>query len=104
MTTKINARPVEAFEVTDEQGKPLAVLRVTDRWEGLARLATDDGQSLIVDEPSTYAAHFGQAFARIFGGDRRGTYSLQVVKATPELAAKLGLLAPREVNTGGPTA
>lgn len=96
--TKVSVRPIEAFELTNEHGDAVAVVRVTDRWQGMARLVTDDGESLIVDEPSTFAAHFGRAFANIFGGDSRGTFSLHVIKASPELAARLRLVSPESAE------
>lgn len=89
--TKINVRPIEAFEVTNEHGDAVAVVRVAERWQGMARLVTDDGQALIVDDPDTFAAHFGKAFAQIFSGGSKSTYSLHLIKATPELQQLLGL-------------
>lgn len=91
---KVSVRPIEAFELVDDQGKAVAVVRVTDRWQGMARLATDDNQSLIVDDLNTYAAQFGKTFAQIFGGtDGRGTFSVDVIKASPDLALRLGWCA-----------
>jgi hypothetical protein len=90
-TLKINVRPIEAFEVTNDKGETIAVVRVKERWQGMAQLVTDDGQSLIVDDPSTFAVQFGKAFAQIFGGDTRSTFALHLIKASPELAARLGV-------------
>ena len=95
-TLKINVRPIEAFEVTDEAGKVLALVRVAERWQGMDRLVTDDGQALIVDDPGTFAATFGKVFSQIFSTGSQSTYSLQVIKATPELLAKLGLTVRKE--------
>ena len=88
---KINVRPIEAFEVTNDQGETIAVVRLKERWNGMAHLVTDDGQSLIVDDPDTFAAHFGKAFAQIFGSDTRSTFALHLIKASPKLAVRLGL-------------
>lgn len=99
--TKVSVRPIEAFELTNEQGEAVAVVRVTDRWQGMARLATDDGQALIVDDLSTFAAHFGRAFAKVFDGDSRGTFSLTVIKASPELADRLGLTPTAKTEGAG---
>jgi hypothetical protein len=83
---KINLRPIEAFQVTDDAGNVIAVAHVDGHWQGMLNLTATDGQQLIVDEPGPAALMFAQAISRI---GSPSTLCCTLIKCSPDLLAKL---------------
>lgn len=84
---KARLKPVTAYELLGADGRVIARLVKVSSWGGMDRLQTDDGKTLIVEQPSGMEQTMAEAMSAIGAGD--GTVECDIVKASPSLIASL---------------
>ena len=89
---KIKLRPVQAYELLAPDGAVLALVHHCSSWEGMAKLSTAEGQTLIIESPGRMEQAMATAFSA-FGGEL-GLVECDLVRASPSLIVGLLTKAP----------
>lgn len=84
---KVRLKPVKAYELLGADGRVIARLAKVSSWEGMAKLQTDDGKTLVIEEPIGIERMMTEALGAMSGKD--GSLEYELVKASPSLIASL---------------